>query len=165
MKSLGMLRWLWLAAAVIGLDQISKWFALSYLPYGVAKPLFPGLNLTLVYNTGAAFSFLSQADGWQRWLFVGLAVIVSVVLIAWLLRLEARERWTAAGLALILGGALGNALDRILRGHVIDFIDAYYRHWHWPAFNLADSAITLGAALLIARTLFARQSQPGSTDQ
>lgn len=162
MKHTGMLRWLWLAAAVIGLDQISKWAVLAYLPYGVPQPLFPGLNFTLVYNTGAAFSFLSQADGWQRWLFVGLAAAVGAVLIAWLMRLEAHERWTAAGLALILGGALGNALDRVMRGHVIDFIDVYYRHWHWPAFNVADSAITLGAALLIARTLFARtEASPG----
>jgi signal peptidase II len=162
MKNAVMLRWLWLSAMVIGLDQISKWAVLAYLPYAVPQPLFPGLNFTLVYNTGAAFSFLSQADGWQRWLFVGLAAIVSAVLIAWLMRLEPHERWTAAGLALILGGALGNALDRVLRGHVIDFIDIYYRHWHWPAFNLADSAITLGAALLIVRTLFARtESAPG----
>jgi signal peptidase II len=165
MKSIGMLRWLWLTAVVIGLDQLSKWAALAYLPYAVPQPLFPGLNFTLVYNTGAAFSFLSQADGWQRWLFVGLAVVVSGVLVAWLMRLEAHERWTGAAIALILGGALGNALDRVLRGHVIDFIDLYYHQWHWPAFNLADSAITLGAALLIARTLFARQSQPGAADQ
>jgi signal peptidase II len=161
MKGTGMLRWLWLSGAVIGLDQLSKWAVLAYLPYAVPQPLFPGLNFTLVYNTGAAFSFLSQADGWQRWLFVALAVVVGIVLVGWLLRLDPRERWTAAGLALILGGALGNALDRVLRGHVIDFIDVYYQQWHWPAFNLADSAITLGALLLIARTLFARQNDPG----
>lgn len=156
MKHIGMLRWLWLTAAVIGLDQLSKWAAQTYLTYAVPRSVFPGFSLTLIYNTGAAFSFLSTADGWQRWLFIGLAVAVSAVLIAWLIRLDAREHWTAAAIALILGGALGNALGRVLHGHVIDFIDLYYRQWHWPVFNLADSAITLGAFILIARTLFAR---------
>lgn len=156
MRRLGMLHWLWLTVAVIALDQLTKWAAMSFLPYGVPQPLFPGLNLTLVFNTGAAFSFLSQADGWQRWLFVALALAVGIVLIGWLSRLQSHEKWTGAALALILGGALGNALGRILRGYVIDFVDIYYRHWHWPAFNLADSAITLGAAILILHTLLSR---------
>ncbi|APZ44438.1 signal peptidase II [Acidihalobacter ferrooxydans] len=150
-----MLRWLWLSVAVIVLDQSAKWAALRFLPYAIPQPVFPGFNLTLVFNTGAAFSFLNQAGGCQRWLFVGLALAVSGILIGWLMRLQAHERWTAAALALILGGALSNALDRILRGHVIDFIQIYYRQWAWPTFNLADSAITLGAAILIFRTLIA----------
>lgn len=150
------LRWLWFSAAIISLDQGSKWFALHYLSYGRPIPLIPGFNLTLVFNTGAAFSMLSGAGGWQRWLFVILALIVAAALITWMARLGTREHWVSAALALILGGALSNALDRLIRDHVIDFIDIYYRQWHWPAFNLADSAITLGATILILRTLFNR---------
>lgn len=156
MATLRRLRWLGLSAAVLGLDQLSKWAALRFLPYGIPHPVFPGFNLTLVYNRGAAFSFLSRADGWQRWLFVGLALAVSAFLIGWLLRLKDHERWTAAALALILGGAWGNALDRLTRGHVIDFIQLYYRQWAWPTFNLADSAITVGAAILILQMWFSR---------
>lgn len=159
MNATARLRWLWLSVAVIVADQTSKWAALTWLAYDKPLALLPGLNLTLIYNTGAAFSFLAGADGWQRWLFVGLALVVAGALAGWLMRLGPHERWTAAALALILGGALGNALDRVLRGHVIDFIDVYYRHWHYPTFNLADSAITIGAAILILRTLFARASQ------
>lgn len=150
------LHWLWLSVAVIGFDQLSKWLALQGLPYGQPLSILPGFNLTLVFNTGAAFSMLSGAGGWQRWLFIALAMIVAVTLITWLARLGPRERWVGAAVSLILGGALSNALDRILRDHVIDFIDVYYHQWHWPVFNLADSAITLGAAILVARTLFRR---------
>lgn len=150
------LRWLWLSLAVIGLDQYSKWLALEHLSYGQPLPIFPGFNLTLIFNTGAAFSMLSGAGGWQRWLFIILAVVVTLALIAWLLRLKRQERWICAAVAFILGGALSNALDRITRDHVVDFIDVYYKQWHWPVFNLADSAITLGAAILIVRTLLKR---------
>ncbi|AOV15745.1 signal peptidase II [Acidihalobacter aeolianus] len=150
------LRWLWLAAIVIALDQASKWLALQALPYGRPVPILPGFNLTLVFNTGAAFSMLSGAGGWQRWLFIALAAVVALALVTWLLRLGPRERWVGAAVSLILGGALSNALDRVVRDHVIDYIDLYYKQWHWPVFNLADSAITVGAAILVVRTLFRR---------
>ncbi len=142
-------RWLWLSLVVLTLDQVTKMAADQYLRYHEPVPVFPGFNLTLVYNPGAAFSFLADQGGWQRWFFVLLALAVSVVLIIWLLRLSAREGVLAAGLSLIVGGAVGNLIDRLLYGHVIDFLDFYYQRWHWPAFNLADSAIFLGVALLL----------------
>jgi signal peptidase II len=143
------LPWLWLSAVVIVLDQLSKWLAATQLVLHQPLALLPSLNLTLMYNTGAAFSFLSDAGGWQRWLFTGLAVIVSVALVIWLARLPARQHLVAAALAFILGGALGNVIDRIRLGHVIDFIQVYYKDWYFPAFNAADSAITLGVILLL----------------
>ena len=107
------------------------------------------LDWTLAYNTGAAFSFLAGASGWQRWLFTLIAVVVSVVLVVWLKRLKADETWLAVGLALVLGGALGNLVDRVVFGHVVDFILVHWQSsWYFPAFNLADSAITVGAILL-----------------
>ena len=148
-----MLSWLWLAGLTAALDQATKWVAEAWLvPYSPV-PLVPSLNLTLMYNEGAAFSFLAGAGGWQRWFFAGLAATVTVGLGVWLYRLQARERLTAIGIALVMGGAVGNLIDRILTGRVVDFIDVYYGQWHWPAFNLADSAITLGVALLLADTL------------
>ena len=143
------LLWLWLSAVVIVLDQYSKWLAETQLVPHQPLALLPSLNLALMYNTGAAFSFLSDAGGWQRWLFTGLAVIVSVGLVIWLARLPARQRLVAVALALILGGAIGNVIDRIRFGHVIDFIQVYYSDWYFPAFNAADSAITLGVILLL----------------
>ena len=144
-----MLKWLWLSVLVIVLDQICKFLASHYLQLHVPVNLLPGLSLTLMHNTGAAFSFLSNAGGWQRWFFVLLTAIVSIVIVIWLIKLSREQRWVACALALILGGALGNLYDRILLGHVIDFIDVYYRDYHWPAFNIADSAITCGAVMLI----------------
>jgi signal peptidase II len=112
-------------------------------------PVIPYFNLTYVHNTGAAFSFLSQAGGWQRWFFAGLALTVSVVITIWLARLKKHETLLAVALSLVLGGAVGNLIDRLLYGYVIDFLDVYYQDWHWPAFNIADSAITLGVALML----------------
>lgn len=149
----GMSRWLWLSVLVVVLDQGSKWLAEAALTPYTPVTLIPSLNLTLMYNEGAAFSFLAGAGGWQRWFFAGLAAAVAVVLALWLRRLQATERVTAAGIALVLGGAVGNLIDRVHTGRVVDFIDAYYADWHWPAFNLADSAITLGVALLLLATL------------
>lgn len=143
------LAWLWLSALVIVLDQLSKWLAETQLVPHQPLALLPSLNLTLMHNTGAAFSFLSDAGGWQRWMFTGLAVIASVGLVIWLARLPVRQRLVAAALALILGGALGNVIDRARLGHVIDFIQVYYSDWYFPAFNAADSAITLGVILLL----------------
>jgi signal peptidase II len=149
MKSMPQKNWLWLSLLTLILDQATKLAADAYLVYHQALPLFPGFNLTLVYNRGAAFSFLADQGGWQRWFFVVLALAVSIGLVVWLLRLSRSEGVLAAALALILGGAVGNLIDRLLYGHVVDFIDLYYSRWHWPAFNIADSAISLGVALLL----------------
>ena len=143
------MKWLWLSAVVVILDQVTKWIADTRLAFRVPEEVFPGLNMTLVYNRGAAFSFLSEAGGWQRWFFITLSTIISGVLIYWLRSVDRDRIYLASGLALILGGAVGNLIDRSLYGHVIDFIDVYYQHWHWPAFNIADSAIVAGAGLLI----------------
>jgi signal peptidase II len=150
-------KWLWVSALVLVLDQGSKLLADSTMVLHDPIELLPSLALTKAYNTGAAFSFLGDASGWQRWFFIGLALVVCGVLLAWLRRLHATERRTALALTLILGGAVGNLIDRVLYGHVIDFIDVYYRTWHWPTFNIADSAIAIGAALLVLDALFAHR--------
>lgn len=141
--------WLLVSALVVALDLWTKGIATESLTLYRPVELTSWLNMTLAHNYGAAFSFLSDAGGWQRWLFTVLAVVVTGVLIVWLLRLKPAEKLIAAGLALIIGGAIGNLTDRIRHGYVVDFIDVYYRDWHWPAFNLADSAITCGVILLL----------------
>lgn len=146
-------QWLWIALAVIILDQGTKLLADHLLTYAQPLPIIPMFNLTLVYNQGAAFSFLSNAGGWQRWFFVILSVSISIALVIWLRKIEARHQYQIAALALILGGAIGNLIDRSIYGHVIDFLDAYYNTHHWPAFNLADSAISVGAFILILDSL------------
>jgi len=146
---MAMLKWVWVSALVIVLDQLTKLWASSSLSYAEPMPVMPSFNFTLMYNTGAAFSFLSEAGGWQRWFFAVVAVLISTVLLVWLKRLKPEQRWLAVGITLVLGGALGNVWDRLYLGHVIDFIDIYYQDWHWPAFNVADSAIFIGAAMLI----------------
>jgi signal peptidase II len=152
------IKWFSLAFAVIILDQCSKWFADDLLGAPDVVSLLPFLALRKAYNPGAAFSFLSDASGWQRWFFVGLALLVIGMLVAWLRRLPRGENRLAFALALILGGAAGNLIDRVLYGHVIDFIDLYYRDWHWPTFNIADSAITIGAALLLLDAFLGRRA-------
>lgn len=146
------LRWLWLSGGVLALDQISKQAAMALLELHRPVPVAPLFNLTLTYNRGAAFSLLSDAGGWQRWLFAGLSLVVAVVIVVWLARLKAGQRWLACGLALVLGGAVGNLWDRLVIGAVVDFIDVYYKSWHWPAFNIADSAICIGAVMLVVST-------------
>jgi len=141
--------WLGLTALVILLDWHSKALVTNTLELYRPVEVFSWLNITLAHNYGAAFSFLSDAGGWQRWFFVVLASGVSVVILVWLLRLPRREWLTGLGLALILGGAIGNLVDRIRLGYVVDFIDVYYQDWHYPAFNVADSAITCGVVLLL----------------
>jgi signal peptidase II len=148
-----MLKWSWVALLVIILDQFTKQLASSYLNYAEPLAVMPFFNLTLVHNTGAAFSFLSQAGGWQRWFFAAIALLVSAGILLWLKRLSADKVWEALALALVLGGALGNVWDRIVLGHVVDFLDFYYGSWHWPAFNVADISIFIGAALLIIDSL------------
>ncbi len=142
--------WLPLTAAVIVLDQTSKaWIVQHFAPYERTR-LLPVLDLTLAYNTGAAFSFLSDASGWQRWVFVGLALVVAAAIIGWMSRLRGRDQaLLSCGLALILAGAIGNVIDRLRIGHVVDFVLAHWHEAYFPAFNVADSAITVGAALLL----------------
>lgn len=154
-----MLRLLWLSLVVVVLDQWSKyWIVDNFREYEVLT-VWPVFNLTLVYNTGAAFSFLSDAGGWQRWFFVTVAVLVSLVMVIWLARLQPRERWTALGLALVVGGAVGNLIDRVVLGKVVDFLQWHWQDWYWPSFNLADSAITLGVILLLIDGLFGARPQ------
>ena len=146
-------RWLGVAAAIVVLDQLAKWLVVEAFAYGDGVAVAPFLNLVRVHNAGAAFSFLAGASGWQRWFFVVLGIAAS----AFIVRLLARhggERLFAWSLTLILGGAVGNVIDRLVHGHVIDFIQVHYAsRWYFPAFNVADSAITVGAALLIVDEL------------
>ncbi len=141
--------WLLLSVVIIALDLWTKNLATESLTLYRPVEVTSWLNMTLAHNYGAAFSFLSDAGGWQRWLFTILASIVTVVLIVWLLRLPKYDIRTGAALGLIIGGAIGNLVDRITLGYVVDFIDVYYQGWHWPAFNIADSAITCGVTLLL----------------
>ena len=153
--SFSMLKWGWISVLVLVLDQASKWLANGALAPGESIPLVPMVALARAHNYGAAFSFLGDASGWQRWLFILLALVVCGFLLVWLMRLARHEIRTALGISLILGGAIGNLVDRVRLGYVVDFIDVYYRSWHFPTFNLADSAITLGAGLLILDALLA----------
>jgi len=146
--NLSLLRYFAITTLTLLLDQLSKWSALSNLQMGVPEPVLPFLNWLLLFNPGAAFSFLAQGSGWQRWFFtiLGLAACIYIV---WLLRKSQDDKLLCVALSLILGGALGNVLDRIMYGAVVDFIDLHYANWHWPAFNIADSAICIGATLII----------------
>ena len=148
-----MLKWLWLSALAVILDQASKQLVIASMRLYESIAVAPFFNLTYVQNTGAAFSFLSDAGGWQRWFFSVLALAVSIVLTVWLARLKDNETLLAISLALILGGAIGNLIDRVRYGYVIDFLDVYYQSWHWPAFNVADSAISLGVMLMLLESL------------
>ena len=143
-----LLPWLGIALIVIVLDQLTKTLILQYFQYGDSRTVTSFFNIVRVHNTGAAFSFLAGASGWQRWFFVGLGA-VAAVFITWMLRRHGGQKMFAWALALILGGALGNVIDRLLHGYVVDFIQVHYAGRAFPSFNLADSAITLGAILLI----------------
>lgn len=160
------MNWLWLSILITVIDQITKQLAERLLTAHQALPVMPNLNWTLMYNEGAAFSFLSDAGGWQRWFFIALSSAISVFIFFWLKQTASDKKMLSLGLALILGGAIGNLIDRVLFGHVIDFIQYYYHAdaclpgfslWrlatgatcYWPAFNIADAAISLGAALLL----------------
>lgn len=144
--------WFGLAALVVGLDQATKLLVLSRFFLGEALPVTGFFNLVLVFNSGAAFSFLAGAGGWQKWFFVCLALAISAWLVV-MIRHHAMERMLPAALALVLGGALGNVIDRLRFGAVVDFLDFHLAGWHWPAFNIADSAITVGVALLLWQQL------------
>ena len=143
------MKWLWVSVVVLLVDQCTKLLADAMLALHQPVAVVPYLSMYKAYNSGAAFSFLGDASGWQRWFFIALAMIVIGVLVVWLRRLQAHEVRTSLALSLILGGAAGNLIDRLVYGYVIDFIDVYYDSWHWPAFNVADAAISVGAFLLL----------------
>ncbi|MEY3262680.1 MAG: hypothetical protein RL717_157 [Pseudomonadota bacterium] len=140
--------WLGIALIVVLFDQISKITMSRLLEFGQSEPVTSFFNLVMVYNKGAAFSFLADQQGWQRYLFAGISLAASLLII-WMLKRNPSQRLFCWALALILGGAIGNLIDRLAYGHVIDFLDVYFYGWHWPAFNVADSAITIGAGLFI----------------
>ena len=147
-KSGGLLLWLGIAVIVVLIDQVTKITMSRLLVYGQSEMITPYFNLVMVYNQGAAFSFLANSGGWQRWFFSGLAFVVSLGII-WMLWKNVSQRLFCWALSLILGGAVGNLIDRLVYGHVIDFLDFHIGNLHWPAFNVADSAITMGAALFV----------------
>jgi signal peptidase II len=153
------LSWLLLSSVVILFDQITKLYFNQHLQLGQSIELLPVLNWTLAYNYGAAFSFLHDAGGWQRWFFAIIAIVVSTGLSIWLLKLDHKAKFLSFAIALLLGGAIGNVYDRIAYGYVIDFIHVYYQTWHFPIFNVADCAISIGAAMLIIDSLFLEQKR------
>lgn len=158
-----MLKYLWLSGLVIILDQISKWLISSSFSLYETVAVMPHFNLTLAHNAGAAFSFLANAGGWQRWFFIGLTTVISVALFVWLKKLSTQAKLEAISVSLILGGAIGNVIDRIYFGYVIDFIQVYGSVFtpimgspYFPSFNIADSAICIGAVLLIIDSFIAK---------
>lgn len=161
MSGRGGLAWLALSALLVVLDQWTKLIAVGALAYLTPVPVLPGLNWTLVHNEGGAFSFLSSHGGWQRWFFLVVASAVTIALVEWLRRTSRRHWVLCLPLALLIGGAIGNLIDRARLGYVIDFVDVYYGTWHWPAFNVADSGISVGIVMLIAYELFAKSRDAG----
>ena len=161
LKSLdpAMRKWLGVALAVIVADHLTKFWVSSTLAYQEAIPVLPFFSLVRVHNTGAAFSFLADAGGWQRWFFITVGIVATVIIMR-LLKHHAGQPRMALALALLLGGALGNVIDRVVLGHVVDFLYFHYRSFAWPAFNVADSAISIGAALLIWDSLRGKPAEP-----
>jgi signal peptidase II len=157
----GRLIWLWLTLVAIALDQWSKHAIEQHLPLEGIYRILPVFELTRLHNSGAAFSFLADASGWQRWFFTVLACAVSIALVVWLARLERRANLVAAAIALIIAGALGNVIDRMRFGYVVDFIQVHWQQHYFPAFNVADSSITIGAALLLLDAFFSGR-EPGA---
>jgi signal peptidase II len=156
------LRWYLLALAVVVADYLTKAAVLAALAPGESRAVAPFFNLVLVFNKGAAFSFLAGAGGWQTPLFAAIALVAAII-VGVLIHRNPDRRLFSGGLALILGGALGNLYDRIVYGHVVDFLDLHAAGWHWPAFNVADSAITVGAGILIVESFFHKQSNEKSS--
>lgn len=147
------LNWIGLSILIIVIDQIVKHLAVTYLPFNQAVPITSFFNLALTHNTGAAFSFLANVS-WAPWVLGGLALVMSIGILYWLKQTPSSHRWLAISLTLILGGALGNLIDRLHQGYVIDFIQVYYKQWYWPTFNIADSAITIGAIMLAINVIW-----------
>ena len=147
--------WLWFAGMIdlVIIDQLSKLYVVANFKLHDPIAILPSLNISLAYNQGAAFGMLGTENGWQRWFFIVVAAIVSAIIIVWQARLTVKDRWESLALACILGGALGNLIDRIAYGHVVDFIDFYIGSWHWYTFNIADIAICVGAFILGIQTL------------
>jgi len=159
----GAMHWLAVAVFVVGLDQWTKLLVIAHFAEFDSIVLLPVLDLMRLHNEGAAFSFLAGASGWQRWLFITLGVGVSIGIAVWLYKLPSRgQRLLAAALSLVMGGAIGNVIDRVRFGYVVDFIRVHYEQWYFPAFNIADSAITVGAALLILDSLLQARSDASS---
>jgi signal peptidase II len=156
----GAARWLILSLLVIMADQVSKNYIAEHFGEFEFVKILPVLDITRMHNVGAAFSFLASASGWQRWVFIGLAVIVSIGICVWLLRARQAHGLLACGLALVLGGAVGNLIDRVRLGHVIDFIHFHWDRAYFPAFNVADSAITVGAACLLLDAFLEGRRKP-----
>jgi len=150
--------WFLLSGVLVLLDQISKWWVVKHIRFGEFLDLFPSLSLTLTYNTGIAFSLFSQYAMLGRILLITFTSFISLVIALWLAQTPRNEKWNKAALALILGGAVGNLLDRVVYGHVIDFIDFYIKSWHWYTFNLADSFITVGALMTIKSLIFSNEN-------
>lgn len=157
----GQLRWLGLSVAIIALDQWSKHLIETHLSFLETRVILPVFDLVRAHNRGVAFSMFNNASGWQRWAFSGLALVVSAVLVTWLARLERRAQLMAAALALILAGALGNLVDRLRLGSVVDFLQVHWGEHYFPAFNVADSAITVGAILLLLDALLGSRQAHG----
>ena len=145
---ISLMAWLGWTAVVLIVDQFTKVLILGYYHLGDSTYVTSFFNVVRVHNTGAAFSFLASAGGWQRWFFTGIGIVAAVVML-WLLKTHAAQKLFAFAMASLLGGAVGNVIDRVLYGYVVDFLDFHWKGWHFPAFNVADSAITLGAACLI----------------
>lgn len=160
MRDIG--KWLGLAALIIALDHLTKWWISGSMDYQQAIPLLSFFSIVRVHNYGAAFSFLADAGGWQRWFFIAIGAVATVIIVQ-LLRKHAHDFRMAFALALVLGGALGNVIDRVVLGYVVDFLYFHYRGFAWPAFNVADSAISVGAAMLIWDSLFSKTTKPEQT--
>ena len=143
------LAWLLLSLAVIGADQFSKYTLTTHLVLGEIRPLSAHVNLVLAHNYGAAFSLLNRAAGWQRWPLVGVSALIIVAMLGWLGSLDGKRPTLACGLALVIGGAVGNVIDRVATGYVVDFLDVFIKTYHWPTFNIADSALCLGVGLIV----------------
>jgi signal peptidase II len=151
----GALSWLWLSAVIIWADQFTKWLIVQNFELYDRIQLLPIFGITRLHNTGAAFSFLAGAGGWQRWFFILVAAAVTILVCVWLKRMpRTGQGWLAASLALIVGGAIGNVIDRIFRGYVVDFLSFHWNHWFFPAFNVADAAITVGAVILLVESFY-----------
>lgn len=151
------LGWLTVSGILLLLDQFSKWWVLKHIAFGEFFPVMPSLSLTLTYNTGIAFSLFSQQAALGKWLLIAFTLLISLIVAIWLVQTPKEETWNKLALSMILGGALGNVFDRIIHGHVIDFVDFYYQNWHWYTFNLADCFITIGAIMTIASLIFTKE--------
>lgn len=156
-----MSKWLWffISAWVIVIDQVTKYLANTRLELYHSDSIFPAFNLTLAYNTGIAFSFFNASGPWHQWILTGFSLIMSILLFIWMIRLPKHDQWQLFALSLILGGAIGNLMDRMMLGYVIDFIDIYYKNYHWPIFNIADSAISIGTVIIAIHLSFSKAPQ------